>query len=441
MNRPPRIAAWIALSLFASALAAVLVTRVLFGIYLNSEGFRKKIGAAVAQTLKADGTFMPFHFSGPSIYSDGFAARGTEAFFTELRAEQIRADFNWRGLLHRSWQIDQLELQRLDITFAEHRAEPELRENRGGAVPARSDGWKVDLRGASVRESQWTWGVGTDHAGGVNGAGLRLTPDGDAWLIDAQGGKLVQSGWPELRLETARLRYQPGSLFILDSLFRQGTGSIKTSGEIAFGSLADMRVELAGIDVNPMLPADWRARLSGKLFGDVKVRAPLGSDATDGVTVDGPLRLADGQLTALPMLDQISTFTRTQRFRQMALSKATADVSRSIERIEARNIVLESEGLMRVEGQCSIANGAIDGTFQVGVTPASLQWIPGSRARVFTVARGGYLWTPMRLTGSADHPTEDLTPRLVAAAADEVINDVEGSVRDTTKGVLDLLLH
>ena len=89
----------------------------------------------------------------------------------------------------------------------------------------------------------------------------------------------------------------------------------------------------------------------------------------------------------------------------------------------------------------------IDGTFQVGVTPGSLQWLPGSQAKVFTESRGGYVWAPMRLTGPANKPNEDLSKRLIAAAqgaAIEAVQDAAGQAvktgKDALKGALDLLL-
>ena len=89
----------------------------------------------------------------------------------------------------------------------------------------------------------------------------------------------------------------------------------------------------------------------------------------------------------------------------------------------------------------------IDGAFQVGVTPGSLQWLPGAQAKVFTESRGGYLWAPMRLTGPVNKPNEDLTPRLAAAAQGAVIEGVQNAAgeaiktgKDAAKSVLDLLL-
>ena len=84
------------------------------------------------------------------------------------------------------------------------------------------------------------------------------------------------------------------------------------------------------------------------------------------------------------------------------------------------------------------------------MTSASLQWLPGSQEKVFTTARGGYLWTTLHLSGDASHPQEDLTARLIAAAKNEVIEKAQGILNDTlknpaqgmqnaTKGALDLL--
>jgi hypothetical protein len=106
-----------------------------------------------------------------------------------------------------------------------------------------------------------------------------------------------------------------------------------------------------------------------------------------------------------------------------------------------QNIVLESEGLLRLEGNCRIAQGRLDGRFQLGVTAASLQWLPGSQARVFTVAHDGYFWTPVHVTGSVAHPHEDLTRRLLAAAAGELLDKNGQQLLDTAKSLLDLIPH
>jgi hypothetical protein len=108
------------------------------------------------------------------------------------------------------------------------------------------------------------------------------------------------------------------------------------------------------------------------------------------------------------------------------------------------NLVLESKGLLRVEGTCLIAaDGTVDGQLRVGVTPQSLQWLPGSRERVFTVSQNGYLWTNVRLGGTVQNLNEDLSARLVKAARDEVIQQgvrtIEKLPEATKEGVKDVL--
>ncbi len=432
-----RTTGWIALGAFSFIVLSIVLLRLGFSAYLNSSTFRKKISDMTAHALKANGDFQALHLAGSTIYSDGFLAQGTDAaFFSKLCADQLRADFNWRGLLRRAWQIDDFEVQRLEVNFAERQPAPQPREPRDKITKPSSGGWTLDLRKANVRESRWTW-----DGGAIDGTAFTLTPFDNAWRIDAQGGTLAQAGWPALRIESARLRYQSPSLFISDSTLHDSRGTITVSGEVNFDHGLDLQVVLNGIDVMPLLANDWRARLTGKLFGDTKVRAPLGENSSGGISIEGSLRLADAQLTALPVLDQIALFTRTETFRRLPLTKVALDFSRDSAKCTVRNVVVESEGLIRVEGKFTIVNGQLDGAFQVGVSPTTLQWLPGSQSRVFTASHDGYLWTPMRMSGPVEHPNEDLTERLVVAAAGDVIEHSEGTIRKAAKDVLDLLLH
>ncbi len=247
-------------------------------------------------------------------------------------------------------------------------------------------------------------------------AALKVTPSDDSWLIAVEGGKLRQTGWPEIGVESAHLRYREGMLYVTESRLQQGNGFAKVTGEIDLKKRLEMQVAVEGLDVTPLLTGDWRARLTGKLYGDATVHAGLGENKGP-VSISGSAHLAGGQLTALPVLDQIATFTQTQRFRTLALSTASLDFTQEGDRFTARHVIAETEGLIRVEGNFTLVAGQIDGAFEVGVTAASLQWLPGSQARVFTIARNGYYWAPLRLTGPVNSPTEDLTPRLAEAAA------------------------
>jgi hypothetical protein len=429
---------WTFLALFGLLLlTGIIIVRVAFGSYLKSEGFRRKIALAVGQLFKADATFTPLQIVDGTFYSDGFVARGNpDAFFSQLRADQIRAVFNWRGIFHRTWQIDELNVQQLDIHFPD-RSAPESSALKSESPPVQGNaGWKVDLRRANVAQSSWHWGANDQTSGRITGSAFTLTPSGNSWLIDANSGQLFQNGWPELSIESAKLRYTRSSLFVTESVLRTGIGRVLVSGEVRFHEAVDLRTQFDDLAVAPLLPPDWRVRLTGNGSGTANIHAPL----TEGpIHIDGNMHLTEGQIEALPLLNQIATFTRTERFRRMALSQASLSFTRDGNLLTAKDVILESEGLMRIEGACTVVNDQIDGVFQIGVTAAALQWLPGSQARVFTIAHDGYFWTPLRLTGPVAHPTEDLTPRLIAAAAGEILQNSEDALRDTAKSILDLI--
>jgi hypothetical protein len=427
--------------IFALLLAGLVIVRVALDRYLKGDSFRQRVAAAVGRILKAEGTFAPVQRVGGTLYSDQFIGRGsTGAFFSDLRADRIRADVEWRGLLHRTVQIDALEVQKLDVSFATPSSAIENRSARSGETPSAHEaaGWKVELRKANIAESTWRWRTIDLREGRITGTAFTLTPSEGSWIIEASSGKVAQQEWPELSLDSAKLRYTGSSLFVNEALLRTGAGRITVTGEVAFRQAADLQALLDNLPLTPFLPNDWRLRLTGNISGTTKIHAPFSGEP---VHVEGNVRLINGQVEALPLLDQIAKFTRTERFRKMALTNGSLTFTRDKELITAKDIVVESEGLMRIEGACTIMNEQIDGLFQVGVTAASLQWLPGSQAHVFTISHDGYFWTSLRLSGPVAHPTEDLTPRLAAAAANQILDSAQDVLRDAAKSALDLIPH
>ncbi len=450
MRTLPRFLLWTALSLIFALVIVIIGARLWLNSYLQSAKFRALLGAEAGHTLRAEAGFMPLHVSGSNVFSDRFEALGFEAAaFSQLRADGLRADFDWRGIFERKLTISEIAAQRVELNLSSAR-ETRPQSADEPKPSARSAGskspWQLDLRKALVREAQGIWGDAATPAGRISGTALTMRPSGRAWLIEANGGRLAQSGWPELILDSARLRWQDDSLFITVANLRHDTGRITVGGEVQFGRGADFQVDFVGIDVTPLLSEDWRLRLFGRISGEAKVAAVSGPPQRGGVNVSGTLRLSEGRLEALPILNEIATFTRTQRFRQIALSQASVEFTRSATEITGRNLLVESTGLIRVTGDFVVRDGQIDGHFQLGIAPAGLQWLPGSPTRVFAASRDGYLWTPVRVSGPLEHPSEDLSPRLIAAAGGAVLDEasgavkgVEESVRGAAKGLLDLL--
>jgi hypothetical protein len=456
MNRTARLCALVAAALIILLPLGVVAGRLALYSWLRSPGFLEMLNAATASTLRVEGGFAPLKFEGSTAYSGSFAATGKPGtIFQSIQADQLRAGFEWRGLLHKRWRIEELTVQRMNLRIGEAPAaaptDRPRQEERAATrrEPARKD-WKLDLRKAVVQHATLAWGgdAGSPAAGSLADSAVTVAPEGAGWSIQARGGTLAQTGWPELKLDVARFRWQEPVLFLTQCTLLRDEGRISITGEVHPGEEAALLVEVTRMDVAPLLAPDWRMRLFGNATGEVKIRFGLGSRRSGSFDAQGSLHLTEARLEALPILNQIAAFTRTERFRHLPLTSASIDFERSGSRFVARNVIMESAGLMRVEGGFAVEHGTIGGTLQVGVSPSVLQWLPGSQERVFTVPRNGYVWTPVRLSGPVGHPSEDLTGRLVAAAGGALMDEAgdagrkaEETAREAARSLLDMLLR
>ena len=422
-----------------------------FNSYLQSDNFRKLLNQKTSILMKAEGEYMPFHWNGSSVYSDGFSASGQRgALLFELRADQIRAEFNLRGLFKHAWQVDEIHIQRFQATFDQNTALSNTLETStvtalsNPTTPQKQSSWlpdKVDLHKVEIQETDLIWKQQNRLLSTIQKTHLLILPEDQAFSLTGTGGQLHFMDWPVLKTDHFKLRYQKPQLFITDGQFRLNeTGILNVSGEVDLekGPLFDLLVKFDGVAMNPLLPEDWRAKLKGNLRGNIQTSGRL--NHAEPAKTTGTLSLSAGQLEALPILNQIAIFTHTQQFRQLVLQKASADFSWEDPKLVVTHLILESEGLLRVEGNFIVEHGEIEGQFQVGVTPASLQWLPGAQVKVFTNKRDGYLWAPMKLTGPAAHPNEDLSQRLISAAGSEVIEEVGKTIEKKSKEVLDLVI-
>jgi hypothetical protein len=451
-KRALRAIFWILVALSLGAIVTFVAGRAWIARYLRSDRFRQFVSERTSETLKANGAFAPFKIAGTSFYSEEFVAHGgPAAWFAEMRIDQVRADVSARRFFEKIWQIDRVSAQRLEIALGGPRVTlpPAAPPSGSARAQTKARGWlpnRVEIENAQILEANLSWGDQPGNFGSIHGTSLTIHPREGGWDFNGAGGRLAHANLPPLDVTSLRLRYHESALFVQSAGFRQGsTGTVNVNGEVRFQDAYDLAAQFQGISITPLLGEDWRMRLRGDLAGEMTIRGALPSRAPP--VLSGKVALEHGVLEALPVLDQIALFTRTQQFRRLALSKVTGEIRQEGGMIEVHNFVGESEGLLRVEGNFAIRAGRIDGTFQVGVTPASLQWLPGSQERVFTERRGGYIWTPMRLTGPLNKPQEDLSPRLIAAAQSAVIEGVESTVRDTiktgrdaAKGALDLLM-
>lgn len=434
--------------------------------YLRGEAFRRQLDEHASNALHADGRFEPLQWQDSEVYTDAFdAVGGPGSPLAKLGAEQIRARLDLGALWHHAWRVDSIELTKFSATLPSERAAAASarRELPADAQPPsatttppeKNPGFlagllpnKFEIGEVRVNDFSLAWNV--DHpadAGHLRGVVLKahpLTADNRSWQIDGHDGQLAQAYFPALRLTEFNVKTTPHEVFITRAEGQADVGGhLELSGRQALdGDRAlDLRVDFDGLPAGEFLPPDWRARLKGAAKGNVHVTNSI--DQPGGGRAVGHVELHDGRLTALPVLDQLALFTASERLHSAELQHAQADFDWNAGDLAVSHLLVESEGLIRTEGGFTVRANRIDGTLQVGIARSAVRWLPVVGARVFNLPeRDGYLWTTVHLSGPINHPSEDLTPRLLAATQQEIIDKAKqgaGTVIDTAKGLLDLL--
>ncbi len=226
----------------------------------------------------------------------------------------------------------------------------------------------------------------------------------------------LRLGDKQLQLSDATLRWKQDSEATLRGSLKYETGIWQTFTHVK------------AVPLDEFLDTVWKQRISGRIEGDIEV-----TGAKNAPPVwKADLLLKDGMLTSLPILEKLVTYTNTPRFKRLVLDICSASFRPQGDSLRIENIIVQSNGLLRIEGTLTIRGRMVDGDFMLGVTPETVRGIPGANSRVFVgnnpAGPPGMQWTRVRIAGTLDAPQEDLSTRLIGAAGMSLLLDTPGSV-------------
>lgn len=397
--------------------------------YLHSDAFRKFLSVEASDMAGVTGEFGPFHWEGLAVDTDSFEAKG-EGLVTGLRADGLHTEIGLGGVRRGVWEVRGSSLRRLEVSVdarkkGQEKKVPEVSHKVG--KKAKRPAWlpdEAELDGLEVRELavKAILDQGLAIASGMSVRAEQAGAKG-AYRAEIEGGtiRVPFPNVPELRLDRARLRYQDGQVFLTDATLGAWTnGRIQGNGEWEMKSRQfSVEGDATGLKCEDVLSADWSKRLTGDVTSDFR------ADNRPGFPqASGKLAIQNGVLTALPMLDALAAYADTRRFRVLTLHEAHTGWRWKKGEISLTNLVLASEGLVRLEGGIDIRGRGIDGMFRLGLAPGTLARIPGAETDVFVQGERGLLWTTLRISGTLDDPKEDLTDRLIAAAGMRMFDQI-----------------
>lgn len=415
---------WLGKAALGLIVVGVLLAGVLYASirsYLHSDAFRRFLSEKASQMANVDGQFTPFRWDGLAVDTSAFDASG-RGLVKGLRLEGLHTEIGVGGVSRGVWEIQGSRIQRLEVSIdARDRGERDLPvvERRAPVPQTKGKPWlptEVELQQVEVGELA----VNTILEQGLataKGIRLRVEPAGakHTYRAEAADGtlQLPFPMIPELRLGRAKLRFQDGQVFLNSataSAWEDSTLDVSGEYDVPAGRYA-FEGSFSGVKCEDLFNEDWSKRFTGEIQSDFSIDNHGGDPVARG-----KMRVEKGTLTALPVLDALAAYADTRRFRVLPLSEAHTEWRWKNGEIFLTNLVLASEGLVRLEGNIFIRGRDLDGSFRLGLASGTLASIPGAETDVFAPGERGLVWTTLRVTGTLDDPKEDLTDRLMAAA-------------------------
>jgi hypothetical protein len=419
--------------------------------WLHGESFRRMLAGQADSALQVSSEFGPFRWSGTRMDTSSFVASG-EGLVKSIDSEDLLVEVGLGGWWKGVWQIDDARARRIEVeidTTAADRVKaapltsdpppppaPTPKKWYDSLIPHEVELKQLELTSSAVKVITRSGPIG------IAGVSWHVVPDASKGSYRAEGNdgtvKLPWKWAPRMNLGRARLLYRGDTVYLTGADFQvYDSGRLDLSGEMSVkGEGYTFTGDLRDVYCAEILPEDWKQRLSGKVDAEFTVE---GRKA--GPAVTGKIQLADGVLTAVPVLDALSAYADTTRFRRLALEEGKTDFAWENGNLALRNLVIASSGLMRLEGALRMdPQERLDGRFRLGIVPGVLARIPGAESVVFSPGERGLLWTDLRITGTRDDPEEDLSKRLVEAAGlrmFEVLPETGERVLKFTKEVID----
>lgn len=407
--------------------------------------FRRLISRKTAVKLHADCGYLPLAWRGMLIRSDGILARGQPPHsLVELGATNLRAHCSLQNVWRRKWTITLLEASHLQVAFGPAAAahlqkilprQPEIEPQIDTNSPL-----NLDIRETDIPRTDVYWGSKPESVGGLQEVHSRFFPKDRGLDIFGQDGTFHQTGWPDLHVDDLHFKWAAPKLTVESAFLSLGQlRNFNVTGEFQFGPQGFMQLHLSAKQApsQPFITGYWKGKLDGLVDSETDLQKQFSPDAK--VSASGTFSFSRGEIHDVQVLQQIAVVTRHPQFERPKIDVLRAHYRLAGDRLEISNFEAETRGLCRIEGEFAIEHNELEGQFKIGVAPDVVDAIPGAREKVFTESHGDYLWTPMRLSGPARHPRDDLKERLVAAAKEHFWKGLLTPILKPGKDVIDTL--
>ena len=395
--------------------------------FMHSDGFREKLSAKASHELGVPIQMGELKWKGLHLENESVTA-SSEGAIEKIEVQQISLNLDTDYITREVWNISDVIVQtaslKLDLT--KEFTKIEILKPKKSWIEKMLPS-KAELLAASVmRANAEIITKGGTYS--IKETQIDLTQEDYGYKAELTNGSL-EMPFPILnaaQLQTASVRLMKERIAIDRADFDVfDSGKLELDGMVELGSPTpnySFYGSLTGLKCADIVDPDWRQKLNGDVEAKFTVK-PKGGNEPE---FNGSLKIVDGQLTALPVLDTIAAYTVVRDFKRLRFSEFSCDFYRFGELLRISNVYVHCDGLMRIEGKMDIDGERLSGRFNVGLNPGTLSHIPGAEEKVFLPGKEGMHWAVVNISGTVDAVEEDLTSRIKGAALDRLFEMAGG---------------
>lgn len=399
------------------ALVAVLVL-VAAGVYYYREALAgrwigRELGARLSAALGATVEFDGIEWKDNVLYAARCRVSGGDLPFDSLKASKLRTDLDWNRLRDPFGQPLSVEAATAEIALRP--AEKTVR--RSAAAKEMRDLPALDFsiaRFSLLQPGQEGWSL-RDTA-------LRAKREGGAWSFTARGGAVTFPGLPPLRLKQLAAKEQ-GKGWAVESFAVNDEGGGEVSGSVRQnGGVWSGKFAWKNLDTTHFLKGSTAEHFAGKCSGTA---------ALEKGALSGRMTISGAETRAVPALVKMASLFVGEKWDSLPWETLDfAFVREADGTIRFSDLTAISPKGLIVRGSGRIASDSLAAELELGVRREGRPWLVAFIPVLFRGEREGYFWTPVRVGGTVEAPTEDLTTRVVAALA---VAPAAGAVKGATE--------
>lgn len=356
----------------------------------------RQLASQLAEVLGADVELHGVRWTEGTLQVSRGKVSGGNMPFAQLQVQEVHALADWQSLLSQGSQPLHVEIAEAELVWKEQEA-----RSRQSAETTSPD--------LDIVVGRFTYRHQNLSGLELARTALRVVRAGDNWSFSARGGELKTPDGPVLGVDRASAEWQQGEWDFKS--FALSYGKDGAIGGSARYDSKDWSGEFfwQSLPVTEFFPRLSRVFITGMASGDASL--------TRG-NFKGQMKIEGGESVQVPALSKLaglfagenwSTFPwKVFRFRFFRDPAGRVDFS---------HLAAVSSNGLAVSGEGHYSPNSIGANLELGVRRSGRPWLTAFMPILFQDERDGYLWTPVRVSGTPENPTEDLTARIAAAVA------------------------